>query len=137
MAYSFNGTTFAFLGSTAGSAPFAFRLKSWSTSGGERPDIDTTGAANTRRETLPGMMSTVSYTFECVYDRSTGTDQALIDWLNSRLDECGKGTLTFILPEDCASTGTPFSGTGWLMNFDTSAALDESINLSLTFLMDD
>ena len=136
MAHPFNGTTFSFTG--AAGVGFAFRLKSWSSSGGERPDIDTTGASNTRRETLPGMMSTVSYTFECVYDKaSLADDQALIDWLNARLNECDKGTLTFTIKETCSTTETPFSGTGWLINFDTSAALDESINLSLTFLMDD
>ena len=136
--YPFNGTTLTFDSPTAAMPAYAITIRSWSSSGGDRPEIDITTAGDNFRKTIPGLETVMSYTFECVYQSPPGvSDSTWMSALEVWQDECAKGVLTLTFPTSCTETnGTAFSGNAWCTNVNFEGSLDSAISMSITFMME-
>ena len=91
-----NGITATFTPSTGSAIDFA--VTGFSRSGGDRPEIDITTGASTRRQVLPGLASPEEMTLSVKYEIVTG-EGAFDVGLNLRaaLEECAYGTLKIVL----------------------------------------
>ena len=88
MAVPFNAVTVSFTGAADASAT-VFKVRSHSEAGNDRPDIDVTGAGDTRRVVLPGFAAVEKHTFEVILD--TQADRTKFEtWIG----ECATGTLS-------------------------------------------
>ena len=86
-----------------------FAITGFSHSGGDRPEIDITTGASTRRQVLPGLASPEEMTLSVKYsigdDAGAGDDG--VD-LRAALVECANGTLKITLnaSDDCSTSRT-------------------------------
>ena len=136
LAYPLNGATLTFDTASLSSQPITIR--SWSTSGGERPEIDITTTGDTYRKTMPGLESPIFYSFECVYQSPAGvSDSAWKAILDSWHDDCEKGVLTLTIPTSCTETdAVAFSGNAWVTGLTFEGSMDSAVSMSITFMME-
>jgi len=134
--YPFNGASLTFDTASLSSQPITIR--SWSTSGGERPEIDITTTTDTYRKMMPGLESPISYAFDCVYQSPAGvTDAAWKAILESWHAECEVGTLTLTIPTSCSDTDdVAFSGNAWVTGLTFEGSIDSAISMQITFMME-
>lgn len=87
-----------------------FAITGFSHSGGDRPEIDITTGASTRRQVLPGLASPEEMTLSVKYfvDQDESNPPVVTDHgvnLRAALEECASGTLKIVL-NSTSSCGT-------------------------------
>tara|TARA_R100001198_G_C5148677_1_gene159136 strand:+ start:181 stop:624 length:444 start_codon:yes stop_codon:yes gene_type:complete len=104
-----NKLTGVFVSGAATPVTTTFAITGFSHSGGDRPEIDITTGASTRRQVLPGLASPEEMTLSVKYsigdDAGAGDDG--VD-LRAALVECANGTLKITLnaSDDCSTSRT-------------------------------
>lgn len=131
MAVSFNSVNVNFVppDETEG---VTLRVRSHSESGNDRPDIDITTSADSRRVSVPGFAAVEKHTFEVVIDDATDRT-TLAGWL----DDCQSGTLNIqaIFCTDSQPT-TLMTMSAWMTGLTYSGDLDGAITASVEFTRD-
>mgnify|MGYP003632738657 CR=1 FL=1 len=120
-----NKLTGVFTPTTGGA--FTFSITGFSWSGGDRPEIDITTGASSRRQVLPGLASSEEYTLSIKFN-----DQDL----TGEMEKCAKGTLTVSLasPEDCSTVVALINEVNCdIVSFNYSVELDGILEGEVTF----
>ena len=147
-AESFNGTVVTFdpddvSGGVTPVSPYRLYVKSWSTSGGTRPEVDVTTTENVTRKSIPGMPGPEEVSFECLFQPDQTQDpvdtsaqfKAKLDlWRKS----CAKGFLKISVPIDCETPqgqNTSFSSSAHVKNVEFTGELDQAYTFNITFLV--
>jgi hypothetical protein len=87
---------------SASAVSTTFAITGFSHSGGDRPEIDITTGASTRRQVLPGLASPEEMTLSVKYEVvAEGSFDAGVN-LRAALLECASGTLTITLNSSAA-----------------------------------
>ena len=103
----------------------AFAVTGFSWDGGDRPEVDITTGASTRRKVLPGLASQETFTLSVKYD--TGDEALLSNPYSPEMIKCGSGTLVVNMPttDNCTVLVEVMAASQVdLISFDFSVELD-------------
>lgn len=119
-----NGLTAVFNGT------ITIAVTSISIDGGERPQIDITAAADTKRAAVPGLRAVATGSV-------TGILQdAQIAAFESQLTGCTAVTLVIETDQaDCSTSETLLNSTVHITGFTVDASIDEAANVTVNFML--
>jgi hypothetical protein len=127
-----NGITATFSPVTGSDVIFSVTGFSWN--GGDRPEVDITTGASTRRKVLPGLASPEDYTLSVKYD--TGVSALSSNPYSPEMIKCGAGTLLVnMAPATACGTPAAFVNgiTVDMVSFNFSVELDGILEGEVTF----
>tara|TARA_R100000655_G_scaffold72899_3_gene111386 strand:+ start:613 stop:1056 length:444 start_codon:yes stop_codon:yes gene_type:complete len=138
---SFNGIIVQF-GDPNGT-PYSLYATSWSTSGGDRPEIDLTSGSDAYRYTVPGLRSVTKYSFECVirFDTTAVPSETLTTFrnrLNTWKRQCDEDTITIKIPDGCPDGSQAYneiftSSAAWVTGLTFTGSIDNPIGFTIEF----
>jgi hypothetical protein len=123
-----NGLTATF--TLAGPVTVAIAVTSISIDGGERPQIDITAAADTKRSAVPGLRAVATGSVTGILQDSQ------IDDLEGQLAGCTAVTLVIATDQaDCTTSETLLNSTVHITGFTVDASIDEAANVTVNFML--